>query len=349
MPRSSVVAALAALLLAACGAHITDATGDAPDGASAGSDSGEGDAGEESATTSNVAPLIIEPDQGMQPIYNFIGTATKTLDMTMYEQTDTEVTTLLTQAAARGVTVRVILDQNNEKTANTPSFTALSAGNVQVHWANPTYACTHQKTITVDGKTSAIMTLNFAADEYKTSRDFAVITTDAADVAAIETVFNADFASASIIPTIGDNLVWSPTNAETALLGIISGAKTSLLVENEEMSDSAIVSALSSAASRGVTVQVVMEDSTSYTSEFTTLTTAGVKLATYSHAAIYIHAKVILADYGMSSARAFVGSENFSNASLTENRELGLITTDPGILTSLHTTLASDFSGGTAY
>jgi phosphatidylserine/phosphatidylglycerophosphate/cardiolipin synthase-like enzyme len=171
--------------------------------------------------------------------------------------------------------------------------------------------------------------------------------TDPADVAAIEAVFDADFAGTAITPPTGDNLVWSPTNSESALLGVINGAKASLLVE--EMSDSTIVSALGGAAARGIDVRVVMEDSSSYQTEFATLVDDGAKVATYAHAAIYIHAKVILADYGTSSSQVFIGSENFSRASLTENRELGLVTTDPGIMASIHTTLTSDFSDGATY
>jgi phosphatidylserine/phosphatidylglycerophosphate/cardiolipin synthase-like enzyme len=75
---------------------------------------------------------------------------------------------------------------------------------------------------------------------------------------------------------------------------------------------------------------------------------SGVHVVTYArNASLYIHAKVILADYGESGASVLVGSENFSNASLTENRELGIVTTNAAILSSIHTTLASDFSGGT--
>jgi cardiolipin synthase A/B len=340
MRRSSIVFAIGSLILAGCSSHAQD-----------GDTSGEGDSGgpDDAAVDGGPSPLITEPDQGMQPIYDFISSATKSIDMTMYEMTDTQVTALLTKAAANGIAVRVILDQNDEMMDNTPAYDALGAGNVQVHWANPIYACTHQKTITVDGTTSAIMTLNLTTDDYKTSRDFAVVTTDAVDVAAIESTFDSDFAGAAVTPPDGDDLVWSPTNAQTALVGIINGAQATLLVENEEMSDSAVVSALSQAASKGVQVHIAMEDSSSYQTEFTTLVNAGARLSTYAHASLYIHAKVILADYGTSSARVFIGSENFSHASLTENRELGLIMTDPGIMASIHTTLSSDFGGGTPF
>jgi cardiolipin synthase len=301
------------------------------------------------ATTSAFPQLIIEPDQTMTPIYNFVSSATKSIDVTMYEMTDVMFTDLLTYAAKKGIAVRVILDQNLEMSDNTAAYTALTMGGVQVHWANPAYASTHQKTITIDRATSAIMTLNFASIDYATSRDFAYLTNDAADVAAIETTFEADFTNAQITPPTATDLVWSPTNAVSSLTGIINGAKSSLLVENEEMSDDEVVEALASAAKRGVDVKIAMEDSTTYTVEFNELVAAGAKLATYSHRHLYIHAKIILADYGMSSAKAFLGSENFTYSSLQKNREIGLIVSNAAILAGLNTTLTSDFTGGTPY
>jgi cardiolipin synthase len=353
--RSSVLLALASFTLAACSSsHADDTVGGQDSGAEDSAvvhvEGGTADA--DASSDAAVAPtytLITEPDQGMQPMYDFVSSAKKTIDMTMYGLTDTTMTGLLTKAAASGVTVRVILDQNLEMMDNAAAYAALGAGGVKVHWANPVYASTHQKTITVDRATSAIMSLNLTSVDYPTSRDFAVITDDAADVAAIEAVFAADFVNATITPPDGDNLVWSPTNSESSLVGIINGAKTSLLVENEEMSDSSIVSALEHAAARGVAVRVAMEDSSSYQTEFGELVNAGAKLSTYAHAALYIHAKVILADYGTSGARVFIGSENFSYASLTENRELGLLTTNPGIMSAINTTLTKDFTGGTPF
>ena len=61
--------------------------------------------------------LVIEPDQGLSAIYNLIASATQSIDMTMYELTDTTVTSMLAAAAAKGIAVRVILDQNYERQA----------------------------------------------------------------------------------------------------------------------------------------------------------------------------------------------------------------------------------------
>jgi cardiolipin synthase len=256
----------------------------------------------------------------------------------------------LVQAAANGVTVRVILDQDNEKAHNQPAYTLLTAHGVQVHWANTAYTYTHQKTITVDGITTAVMSLNLSSQYYSTSRDFAVIENDVNDIKAIEAVFNADFANKAITPALGDDLVWSPTNSQSVMLAMINGAKYSLSVENEEMADAAIANALAAAAKRGVKVQVTMTANSSYATELKQLKAAGAKIATYAAtASLYIHAKVIIADFGYAGAAAFVGSENFSSTSLTKNRELGLTLTEADILSSLNTTLTSDFKGGKAY
>lgn len=107
--------------------------------------------------------LVTEPDQGYQPIYDFIGSATRSIDMTMYELTDTTAESDLAAAAAKGVTVRVILDTNREKSRNTTAYNYLNAHGVQAVWADPTYAATHQKTITVDGTRSAVLTGNLPA------------------------------------------------------------------------------------------------------------------------------------------------------------------------------------------
>lgn len=297
--------------------------------------------------------LVTEPDQGLTAIYNLIATAKTSIDMTMYELTDITVTAAFAEAAAAGIKVRVILDQNDEKTANTPAYNHLNENKVGVHWANPEFDVTHQKTITVDEKISAIMTLNLTPNDYATTRDFAVITNNPADVAAIETTFNADFTNAAITPPTGENLVWSPTNSASALLALINGASKSLLISQEEFSDTQIASALEAALKRGVSVTLVQENQENqYAPVLTPLKQAGAKIAVYTSTdakAFYIHAKSVLADYGTPQAKLFLGSENFTADSLGKNRELGLIFSDPTCMAGVHTALTSDFNKGTAF
>ncbi len=296
--------------------------------------------------------LVTEPDQGLTPIYNLIASAKKSIDMTMYELTDTTVTGMLAKAAAAGVTVRVILDQSgDEKTTNTSAYEDLEKNKCGVHWSNPAYAVTHQKTITVDAATSAIMTLNLTPAAYATTRDFAVITNNASDVAAIETTFDADFKNAAITPPTGENLVWSPTNASSALLGLINSATKSLLISQEEFDDKALVSAVEAALKRGVQATLVQENlENQYSTTLTALKNAGARIAVYTSATgYYIHAKTVLADYGTANAKLFVGSENFTADSLTKNRELGLIFSDAACMAGVNAAITKDYENATPF
>lgn len=288
--------------------------------------------------------LLIEPDAGLAPVYELLQSATRSVDMTMYELSDPAAEQLLAQAAARGVVVRVILDANRERKRNAAAFAYLLAHGVSVRWAGPGYRATHEKAFVVDGSVAAILTLNLTARYYRNTRDFGVVDRDPEDIAAIESVFEADFGGQATTAPPGSALVWSPGQSNTELLMLIHSARETLWAENEEMSDRDIVNALKNDAARGVVVRIVMNNDTSYTKEWQELSDAGAQVVTGGP--LYIHAKVILVDYGTPEARAFEGSENFSYASLRENRELGLVFTDPSMIESLQAALAADFNNG---
>jgi hypothetical protein len=289
--------------------------------------------------------LLTLPDQGETQIYNFVNSATSSINMTMYELVDTTLTTDLVNREKAGVNVRVILDQAHQS-YDAAAYTALTNGGVSVVWSSTAFVYTHQKTITVDGKTSYITTGNLDTTYYSTSRDYGVFDSDPNDVAAVTAVFNADFSHSSITPSDGDNLVWSPTDSQARLLSIINGAQHTLDVEQEEFSDTALVNAIVADAQRGVVVRCVLEnENNTYASEISQVTSAGGKVTTYtSSTGFYIHAKTIVADYGTSTAKAFQGSENFSSNSLGSNRELGLIVSDPGVVTGLESAFNADFN-----
>ncbi|MGW7006768.1 putative Ig domain-containing protein [Streptomyces sp. NPDC054933] len=289
--------------------------------------------------------LVILPDQGESAIYNFVNSATKSIDVTIYELRDTTLVNDLVNKEKAGVHVRVIMDAQHTS-VNGAAYSALSAGGVGVTYSSSAYVYTHQKTITVDGAKSYISTGNFDTTYYATSRDYGVFDGDSNDVAAIEQVFNADYAKTSVTPSDGDDLVWSPTDSQSHLLSLVNGAQHSLDVEEEEFGDAALVNAIVADAQRGVAVRVVAENTNgSYTSQLNQVTAAGGKVTTYtSSTGFYVHAKAIVADYGTSTAKVFAGSENFSDNSLNHNRELGLIINDPSVLSGIESTFNADFN-----
>ncbi len=298
--------------------------------------------------------VIVEPSRlgsaaGMQTIYAFVLSAKRSVDMTMYELSDPTMEADLIADRRRGVEVRVILDTNRERSRNMAAFETLSSGGVKVVWADAAYEATHQKTITVDDSRSLILTGNLTAEYYTTTRDFGVVDTDRADVAAIEAVFNADFAHRQITPSDGADLVWSP-GSEDQMLAVIEGARHTLSIENEEMGDAAVTGAVVAAARRGVRVEVTMTSDSAYDANLDAIVRAGGHVHLYADDSwdLYIHAKTTIADAGLATQRVYVGSINFSSASMDYNRELGIITTDPTIVAEINDVVAGDYSDCTA-
>jgi phosphatidylserine/phosphatidylglycerophosphate/cardiolipin synthase-like enzyme len=294
--------------------------------------------------------VLTEPGAGIGPIYQLITGARSSVDLSMYELDDPTAEADLAADAARGVNVRVILDQHLEKPRNTGAYDYLAAHGVHVQWglAGTIY---HQKTLTVDDATSVIMTLNLVAEDYPGTRDFAVIDTSRADVAAIVTTFNADFAEQVVTPPDGTDLVWSPTNAQGSVLAVINGATRTLAVENEEMDDPAVTGALAAAARRGAHVTITMTTNPEWDQAFTELARAGAHIRLYpdDSSTLYIHAKAIVADASLPGQQALLGSQNFSVASLDYNRELGIITRNPAVVAAVSRALVGDYAGAVPY
>lgn len=85
-----------------------------------------------------------------------------------------------------------------------------------------------------------------------------------------------------------------------------------------------------------------MTYASSWARSFDALAAAGAQVhVLYGEHPVYIHAKMIWVD----GRRVFLGSENLSVQSLTRNRELGLISTNPTILRSTEQTFAHDAAG----
>lgn len=310
------------------------------------------------ASPNNIKPngdlsLITEPAAGVVPVLNLISGAKISVDLVMYELEDLQVEQALASAQSHGIRVRVLLNGGyygraaNKPNPNQSAYDYLRAHHVPVRWTPGHFALTHQKSLVIDGRTALVMTFNLTPQYYPTSRDFGVTDTATDDVTAIESTFSADWQGSRVSASGGDDLLWSP-GAEPAILALINGARSSLKIYNEEMADSKVVAALGAAALRGVDVRVVMTNQPSWHHNFARLAADGVRIRTYanvSHAPLYIHAKMIIAD----NDRAFVGSENFSVTSLADNRELGLVTTNQSLLVGLSTTFRSDYVSATSY
>lgn len=293
---------------------------------------------------SPVARVWTEPASGYGFLDRAILGARRTIELSIYELSDPAIERDLVARARAGVVVRVLLNADYDgRYENGAAAAVLEAGAVKVAWAPPT-TIYHAKYAVIDGA-AYVGTGNLEAKYYSSTRDFWVEDTRSADVAAITSSFDADFSHRGTAPIDSGGLLWSPGSAPT-LVALIDSATHSLLVENEEMDNATIESALEAAARRGLEVKVVMTYSSEWTTALEQLVRSGVHVSTLGSSQTYIHAKVICADCRSGLGTVFIGSENFSTASLDYNRELGVITTSPPAVLAVERAVNDDYASG---
>ena len=296
--------------------------------------------------------LIVEPDDGRALVLQTLNAAKKSIDLTIYQLTDPQIMSALQSAQARKVAVRVLYNwysftPRTQQTDVTPAIQKLTQAGIQCKEAPRAFEVTHEKAFVIDGATAIVMSFNLAPPYFGATRDFGIITTVPAEVAEIEAVFQADWTGSAITPKV-PSLVWSPVNSRARLTSLIAGAKQTLDIYCEEVDDPGTLGAMVAAVKRGVKVRFIAavlsaEGKVNGNARGVTyLQAGGVNAVCKSF--LYIHAKMVLADYGAQGAQAYIGSENFTCVSLTKNRECGIIVTDSAILDRLNSTYAADWA-----
>ena len=193
--------------------------------------------------------LIVEPDAGREAVLDLIASARQSLWMEMYLLTDADAISALTERAAAGCDVRVILEPApyQQDGANQPAYDQLAAAGVDVRWSLPRFTYTHAKAFTVDHRRLAILTLNLTGAGLAGNREYAAVDDDATDFAAAEAIFAADAVGAATEAPPG-RLISSPESSRPALSALIGSAQSSLALETEELTDSAMIARCSTPA-----------------------------------------------------------------------------------------------------
>jgi len=224
-----------------------------------------------------------------------------------------------------------------------------------------------------------ILSLNLMPGYFGGTRDYAVVTDDQGVVQEVSRVFDSDFAlpdpqpgcayaytpsttipppSAPDTPSLAQaSLLFSPVNSKPRLLEIIGSARQSLELTTEELGDDDMVCAIRAVALSATrpSVRILLSgDTGSNAAAVKTLLALGLpglsirvmpgvpppSDAPSFQTPLYMHGKQVIAD----GVRAFVGSENLTNTSLIQNRELGTFFADLGMIARLQATFTSDFT-----
>ncbi len=288
-----------------------------------------------------ITGIFIQPGDGRRPILDEIEAATTSIDLEIYIVTDDEILEALEAAQARGITVRVLLEEHpfGGGGGQQGIFDRLDAAGIDVRWSNPAFRFSHIKMMVIDQELLIIMNQNLTTSSFTGNRELGVVTTTPKAVQTASAIFEADWAQEAEPPP--GPLVVSPTNARESLQALIDSAQTSVDVYAEVLRDPDLLQALEAAAQRGVTVRVIISPSASFDAERASLADAGVQVRLLR--SLYVHAKMILVD----GQRAYVGSQNISTTSLDQNRELGIILSDPVSLARLSRVFDIDFTAAT--
>jgi len=283
--------------------------------------------------------LIVMPDDSSKPILDAINGATKSLRVKMFLFSDPSILKAVIDAHRRGVNVRVMLNpaRRDGESENKESHKQLAAAGVTVIDSNPEYDVTHEKSMVVDDTTAFVNSLNLDTKNLTETRDYAIVTSHAHEVAEIIECFEADWHRKPFKGGEHSHLIWCSGNGRERIAQFIDAAEDSLFVQNERYQDAVIIERLVRAARRGVKVHVMARPPHKLKKEklveavggMRTMEDVGIKIHKLKH--LKLHAKMLLADH----ARAIVGSINLAPGSFDSRRELAIEVDDEHVIKRL--------------
>lgn len=300
-----------------------------------------------------VPHLIVEPDDGVTPVRDFINTAQKTLLIKQFTFSESTLLQAVVDRKNAGVEVRVMLNpkRSGGDRANDETYDFFKAHGVNIQWANPKFYVTHEKSIVVDGKSALIATFNLCTKYFTQTRDYGVVTHDPVRVAQVIEGFEADWEHRDWLPQTGTGLLWSNANSRLHMSHFIDAAKHRLDIQHPKFVDAVILDRILGAAERGVHVRVLCGgkhgisdwDILDTFSSLRVLRRFGVKV--HKQKNLRLHAKLLISD----NEHALVGSMNIDRSAFDLRRELGTTITDAEVVKRLIETFETDWESSHRY
>ena len=283
--------------------------------------------------------LIVMPDDSAKPILEAINAATKSLRVKMFLFSDPSILKAVLDAQKRGVNVRIMLNpaRRDGESENKESHKMLVAAGVKVIDSNPEYDVTHEKSMVVDDTTAFVKSLNWETKNLTETRDYAIVTSHAHEVAEIIECFEADWNRKPFKGDEHSHLIWCCGNGRERITKFIDDAKDTIFLQNERYQDAVVIERLVRAARRGVKVHVMARPPHKLKKEklveavggMRIMEDVGIKIHKLKH--LKLHAKMLLADH----ARAIVGSINLAPGSFDSRRELAIEVDDEHVVKRL--------------
>lgn len=297
--------------------------------------------------------LIVEPDDGVGPVRDFINTATKTLLIKQFTFSEPSLLQAVLDRKNAGVDVRVMLNpkRSGGDRANDETYDFFKNNGVNIQWANPKFYVTHEKSIVVDKEVALIATFNLCVKYFTQTRDYGIVTHDPVRVAQVVEGFEADWEHRDWLPSSDTGLLWSNANSRLAMAHFIDAAQHRLDVQHPKFVDAVILDRLMAAAERGVKVRILCGgkhgisdwDILDTFSSLRVLKRFGVKV--HKQKNLRLHAKLLISD----NEHALVGSMNIDRSAFDLRRELGTTIRDEAVVKRLIKTFEEDWDGSHSY
>ena len=197
--------------------------------------------------------LLVMPDDGVQPVVDFIASAQQELRLKQFKLQSPAVLEALRQAHGRGVHVRVMLNPHTSggDRWNDEAYAALQSWGVAVAWTSESFPVTHEKSIVVDDSAALIATFNLSDKCFSETRDYGVITYAAAAVQQVIDGFEHDWTRSFFDPDLTIGLVWSSFHSRGQMAKVIDTAKKRLWIQHPKFVDAVILERLIAAHDRG--------------------------------------------------------------------------------------------------
>ena len=289
------------------------------------------------------APEAIIAPTGLQnTLLGLMNEAQTDLSLMMYQLTVSGLVNGLIDAHQRGVNVRVLLDYGQG--ANDWAISQLSNAGVPLKAAPAEFSHAHAKVMILDGSRAVVMSANMNSYSMSSERNYGIIDHDPQDISQLQAIFERDWEGQGPIDLSCSRLIVSPQNARQHIIQFIQGATQQLDLAVMYLTDNDVETAVKARASAGVPVRVLLANPEWIDSN--PATAASLSAAGIETRYLYtkeLHAKLIIAD-----GVAFVGSENLSYNSLNNNRELGLLVTEPEPAALIVERFEGDWVAGTA-
>ncbi len=275
-------------------------------------------------------------------IVNKINNSKNNVYVEVYIFTEKKLQTALKNAFDRWIDVKIILEKNVYLAPylNNKAYNFFKNNKIPIVWSNPkNYSLNHTKMMIVDDEV-LLSTGNYSHSSFKSNREFFMNFDDQKLVAKLKDIFNHDFLWEKY-NIYDENLVLSPFYSKDRFTKLIESASKSIKIYTLNFWSEDIKNLILQKSKENIDIKIIfpsLKKVESNSDEIELFKNNNIKIKEITKP--NIHAKAILID----EKYLYLWSINFSDESMTKNREIWLIIKNQDIISYFLEIFNNDFS-----